>query len=150
MDWLDPFGDSEVEQNSHQNKKPLKKIKPSSDSFLSSTFPIEDKIVSNESSLLKKLTQAQNLNREVETERRAPENLDHGIPKQKINEAYNRPKKPSYPLPNANQFANRENGMIDNGNFILNKLKFLPHVQLKDSKYGNSVVPVLPSFLNEN
>lgn len=36
------------------------------------------------------------------------------------------------------------------GNFLSNKLKYLPHVKSKESKYSNSIVPVLPSFLTED
>lgn len=43
-------------------------------------------------------------------------------------------------IPNESQLINLES-------FQRNKLKYLPHVQIKDSRYGNSLVPVLPSFL---
>lgn len=33
--------------------------------------------------------------------------------------------------------------------FFQNKIKFLPHVKLRDSGFGNTFIPVLPSFLTE-
>jgi len=31
--------------------------------------------------------------------------------------------------------------------FKRNKLRYLPHLQLKEIQYGNNLIPVLPSFL---
>lgn len=36
---------------------------------------------------------------------------------------------------------------INVDNFLRNSLRYLPHVQMKDAKFGNFFVPVLPSFL---
>jgi len=41
----------------------------------------------------------------------------------------------------------RESSFINIENFKRNKLKYVPHIQIKDSRFGNSLVPVLPSFL---
>jgi len=72
-------------------------------------------------------------------------------PVKHYNENMNRPKPPSSIQPSYNQTStfNLGNG-LDAGNYDLNKLRFLPHVQCKESRYGNSVVPVLPSFFAED
>lgn len=33
--------------------------------------------------------------------------------------------------------------------YVQNKLKFLPHIKLRDSSIANTFIPVLPSFLTE-
>jgi len=42
----------------------------------------------------------------------------------------------------------REFAFINIETYAKNRLKYLPHVQIKDSRFGNSLVPALPSFLN--
>lgn len=151
--WLDPFGEPEVDLES---KKPVKKVKPSSDGFLNSALPLDNinKSATNEVTSLKKLLQFSEKPREPE--KKPPSDVGAGLPKPKNPEMINRPKKPNYPAPPAAppmQQSNQGNinwgAGVSEGNFITNKLKFLPHVQYKESSYGNSVVPVLPSFLTE-
>ena len=90
-------------------------------------------------------------NKSHEVERKTHESSTNG-PVKHFNENMNRPKPPSSIQPSynqTNQNFNLGNG-LDAGNYDLNKLRFLPHVQCKESRYGNNVVPVLPSFFAED
>lgn len=147
MLYLDPFGEPERSLESLFEKKPAKKIKQATDSFLSSALHLDNKnSPPNEISPLKRLIKSH------EGEKKAPESSANK-PVQGQHHHHNdnlsKPKPPSYIQPSANQTFNLGAG-LDAGSYDMNKLKFLPHVQCKESRYGNNVVPVLPSFFAED
>lgn len=162
--WLDPFEDRNNEADAIQEKRVLKKLKPSTDSFLTSTLPVDIKQppLMNEPTSLKKLLQS--AEPEVEPEKKNSSLLS-GIPgfqKPKDPEIVIKTKKPNPPpmqqAANSHHTTtaaswgntNANTNTLVEGNFLSNKLKYLPHVKSKESKYSNSIVPVLPSFLTED
>ena len=109
----------------------------------------------NETLSLKKLLQS--AEPEVEPEKKVTSNLIPGIPgfqKPKEPEIVIKTKKPNPPPvqvvnPHPTTATTWGNTLVE-GNLLSNKLKYLPHVKSKESKYSNSIVPVLPSFLTED
>lgn len=145
----DHFGNLEDKLESGFEKQPVKKVKTSPpEHYLNKTLPLENKPQSNES--LPSLKQLfQNTVKPSEPEKKNFEFPSFGS--QKPSELSNKPKPPHHSMatPHQHKQANMTGNTFASGEFISNKLKYLPHVQSKESKFGNFVVPVLPSFLTE-
>ena len=98
-----------------------KNCRPSQKEYSNKTFDAE----------VRKPNHRRNFNRENNK-------LEGSDLRQKVNELYSFPSQ------------NRESGTSIGPNideFIKNKLKYLPNIQLKVAKFGNHIIPVLPSFL---
>jgi len=144
---IDPFGKTANRPEVNYETKPVKKVRTSPETYLNKNSPLENKQIINEViTPLQNQNTLQSLFKSAEPERKVFENPSFGFSKPP--EPINKPKQPIHSFSIPSQGALAGNG-IASGEFVSNKLKFLPHVQSKESKFGNNVVPVLPSFLTE-